>query len=178
MRALWTILLCLVLAGTYFYNTNWFQSFFLHERFYEDICNIPFDVTQRGESISIPLKYKFKTCYSLAITVPDKDLFHDGNVGDGILKYRFLSRGRVIAEGYTRAPNDRHLMFYHGVTMINILVFDLPFPGTGNDLTLELEVKEPFEFLEPFAGKTTCQIEPDYIASFGKCYNEDLRMKY
>ena len=178
MRILWIMLLCLVLSGVYFYNTNWFQSFFMYDRFYEDIYDESFDVTKKGKTITIPLKYKYKTCYSLAIAVPDKNIFHDRIAGYGLLSYKFISRNKVLAEGYTHAPTRRNLTLKQGVTSTHILVFDLPFPGADNDLVLHLEVQEPFAYLEPYSGKITCKINPNYIADFGKCYNEDLRVPY
>lgn len=170
------MLLCLVLGSMYLYNTNWFQSFFLYDRFYEDIYNAPFDVTKKGASISIPLKYKYRTCYRLAIAVPDKNIFHERRAGYGLLAYKFISKNKVLAEGYTHVPTRRDLMLKRGITSINILVFDLPFLGAGEDLTLHLEVREPFRDLEPYAGNINCKINPDYNADFGKCYNEDLKI--
>ena len=178
MKVLWIMLLCLVFGGGYFYNTNWFQSFFLYDRFYEDIYNAPFDVTRKGASITVQLKYKYKTCYSLAVAVPDKDIFHDRIAGYGLLAYEFVSKGKVLAQGYTHAPTRRNLMLKDGVTSTNILVFDLPFPDASDDLALHLEVREPFRYLEPYAGKIRCKINPDYDAKLGKCYNEDLKIPY
>jgi hypothetical protein len=178
MRALRIMLLCLALGGIYFYNTNWFQSFFLYDRFYEDIYNAPFDVTKVGESISIPLEYKYKTCYRLAVAISDKDIFHERRAGYGLLEYRFVSRNKVLAEGYTHVPTRHDLMLKQGITSINILVFHLPFPGASDDLTLHLEVREPFRELEQYAGNINCKINPDYSADLGICYNEDLMISY
>jgi hypothetical protein len=105
-------------------------------------------------------------------------LAHSGNVGYGLLAYRFISEKRVLAEGYTHAPSERNLTLSHGITSISILVFDLPFTEAKDDLTLELKVLEPMKFLKPFAGKISCKINPDYIAEFNKCYNEDLKTVY
>ena len=178
MRVVWILLFCLFLGGVYFYHTIWFQSFFLYDHFYEDIYNAPFDVTHKGNTLSIPLKYKYKTCYSLAIAVPDKDIFHDRTAGYGLLAYRFISEGKVLAEGYTHAPTRRNLMLKRGITSINILVFDLPFPGAGSDLTLQLEVLEPFKYLEFHSGNIYCKINPDYNPDFDECYNKDLSVPY
>jgi len=176
MRNLKIFLLLLVLGGMLFYNSNWFQSIFLPERFYKDIFNAPFDVTKNGESISIPLKYKYKTCYALEIAVPDKDLFHNSEPGNGLLKYSFVSNGRVIDEGLTYPPNSLHMALYRGITSIIILVFDLPFNSEGDSLTLDLEVIEPMRFLEPFSGKIHCKVSPSYDAKLGKCHGESTRI--
>ncbi|MBI9078585.1 MAG: hypothetical protein JEY79_02445 [Pseudodesulfovibrio sp.] len=178
MKALKIFFICLVLGGLYFYNTNWFQSFFLYDRFYENIVYAPFDVTIKGETTFIPLKHKFNTCYELTVAVPDKNIFHDGLVGPGALRYRFISRGKTIAEGLTFPPARQHLTLYRGVTLIAILVFDLPFPGAGNDLSLELTVETPMTFLNEYSGKINCSIRPNYSAKAGRCYDEELKIAY
>ncbi|WP_449242039.1 hypothetical protein [Desulfovibrio sp.] len=174
MRHTMAIIFLLALAGgIYFYNTIWFQATFKDD-FINEISYEPFDVTKKGAVLSLPIKYRYNTCYKLAIAVPDKNVFHHHIVGPGILKYRFVSNGRVIAEGRTFEAQKQNLMYSLGITSINILVFNLPFPGAGGDLTLELEVLEPMTFLEPYAGNTYCKINPDYDPKFCKCYNEDL----
>jgi len=175
MKTFKTLLVCLVLGGVYFYNTNWFQSFFLYERFNQSIADVPFDVTKNGKTISIPLKYKFNTCYELSVAVPDKNLFHDGIVGPGSLNYRFISRGKVIEKGITFPPARQHTSLYQGVSLINILVFDLPFPGAGDDLTLELTVETPMTFLNEYSETIHCRIRTNYSAKIGGCFDEDLR---
>ena len=166
--------LIIILAGViYIYNTTRFQALFKDD-FYDDICYMPFDVTKKGEKITIPLKYKYKTCYSIAIAVGDRNIFHKRIVGHGILNYRFTSKGHALAEGRTFEAQKHNLMYYLGITSINILVFNLPFPGAGDDLTLELEVLEPMTFLEPYAGNTYCKINPDYDPMFCECYNKKL----
>lgn len=176
MRNLKIFLLLFILGGILFYNSNWFQSAFLPERFYKDIFNAPFDVTKTGESISIPLKYTFKTCYAIEIAVPDKNLFHHDKSGNGILKYQFISNGRVIAEGLTHPPNSRHMRLYRGITSIILFVFDLPFNGEGDSLTLDIEVIEPMSFLEAFSGEIHCRVNPSYDAKLGKCHGEATRI--
>lgn len=178
MKGLIIFLLCLVLGGVFFYNSNWFQSFFLYDRFLENIVDIPFDVTKKGETISIPLKHKFNTCYELNVAVPDKNLYHDTTVGPGTLKYRFISGKQVVAEGLTFPPARQNFTLYRGVTLIAIMVFDLPIPGAGNDLTLELTVETPMAFLNEYAGKLKCSIRPNYSAKAGGCYDEELRIDY
>ncbi|WP_319469498.1 hypothetical protein [uncultured Pseudodesulfovibrio sp.] len=110
--------------------------------------------------------------------MPDKNIFHDRKIGSGLLKYRFTSWGRLLAEGYTHEPNRHHLGLKQGITSINLLVFELPFPGAFGDLDMELEVVEPFNFLKPYSGKINCKINPDYSAKFGKCYNENLMLSH
>jgi hypothetical protein len=97
MKVLLTISLCIILGGMYLYNTNWFQSSFLYKQFYQPICDTPFDATKKGKTLSIPLKYKYHTCYDLALTVPDKNVFHERLIGSGLLAYRFLSDGKVLS---------------------------------------------------------------------------------
>jgi hypothetical protein len=150
----------------------------MSDRFHQDIFSAPFDVTRKGEVFSIPLKYKFRTCYSLALAVPDKNLYYGTPVGPGTLRYRFVSKGQIIAEGLTFPPARRHFARYREVTLINILVFDLPFPGAGNDLSLELTVETPMTFLNEYSGKINCSIRPNYSAKAGRCYDEELKIAY
>ncbi|CCH48501.1 protein of unknown function [Pseudodesulfovibrio piezophilus C1TLV30] len=178
MKGLKIFLICIVLGGVFVYNTNWFQSFFLYNRFLESIADVPFDVTKKGETISIPLKHKFNTCYELNVAVPDKNIFHDNIVGPGALRYRFVSGGKILAKGFTFPAVRQHLTLYRGVTLITILVFDLPTPGAGNDVSLELTVDTPMAFLNKYAGKIKCNIRPNYSAKAGGCYNEELRIEY
>ncbi|SOB58919.1 conserved protein of unknown function [Pseudodesulfovibrio profundus] len=170
------ILICIVLAGVYFYNTNWFQSFFLYERFYENIVDVPFDVTKKGETLSIPLNHKFSTCYELNVAVPEKNLYHNTPVGPGALKYKFISEGQVLAEGLTFPAERKNFTLYRGVSLITILVFDLPFPGSEEDLSLELTVDTPMTFLNEFQGKIRCSIRPNYSADRGGCYEGKMRI--
>jgi hypothetical protein len=132
-------------------------------------------VTKKGETISISLKHKFYTCYELNVGVPDKYIFHRGIVGPGALRYRFISRGQIIKEGLTVPAELNHLTLYRGVTLITILVFDLPFPGAGSDVSLELTVDTPMTFLNEYAGKIRCSIRPNYSADRGGC-DEELRI--
>ncbi|MBI9078600.1 MAG: hypothetical protein JEY79_02545 [Pseudodesulfovibrio sp.] len=178
MRYLLITFLCVVAGGVYFYNTNWFHASFMGDRFHRDIFSAPFDATKIGATIAIPIKYNYKTCYGLTIAVPDSKLAHRGFDGDGIWEYRFMSGNKTLAEGLTAQPSKRHRSLYRGVSYVTLLVFDLPFPGAGSDLTLELTVKEPMEFLRPFAGQIDCRIRPDYSAKAGKCYNEALKIVY
>lgn len=176
MKGLKIFLVCLVLGGVYFYNSNWFQSFFLYNRFYENIADVPFEVTNKGEMISIPIKHKFNTCYELSVVVPDKNVFHDRLVGPGTFKFRFISKGKTLDEGFTYPPAPQHFTLYRGVTLIPILVFDLPFSGAGSDLSLELTVETPMTFLDGYAGRLKCSIRPNYSAEAGGCFDEELRM--
>lgn len=161
-------LLCLLLAGVFLYNSNWFQSFFLYNRFYENIVDVPFDVTEKGETTTISLKHKFNTCYELNVGIPDKYIFHRGIVGPRALRYRFISRGKVIKEGLTFPAKQKNLTLYRGITLISVLVFDLPFPGAGSDdVSLELTVDTPMTFLNEYAGKIKCSIRPNYSAEEG-----------
>jgi hypothetical protein len=113
----------------------------------------------------------------LALTVPDKNVFHERKVGPGLLAYRFLSDGRILAEGLSYTPDKQNLGLRRNTSLISVLLFDLPFPGEGNTLVLELEVLEPFEFLKPYVGNIKCRITPDYDSKIGRCVNEDLRIK-
>lgn len=176
MKKLLIVFLCMILGGVYFYNTDWFQSFFMYRQYYQDIVNVPFDATRTGETINIPIKHTYRTCYSLSIGVPDSKMFHRRFDGDGILAYRFISKDKVLAEGITARPKRRTL--YRGATYINLMVFDLPFPGAGDDLTLVLTVKEPMEFLTQFKGDLTCRIRPNYSSKKGECYDEVLRIDH
>lgn len=177
MKLLSAILITLTVVAVYFYNTIWFHSFFLYDSFYENIVDVSFDVTKKGESILIPIKYTYKTCYDLAIAVPGRELSDSRRTGKGQLGYVFISEGKVVADGITQ-PVSRH--GWGGtdeVSIRNLMVFDLPFPGASKDLLLELTVLEPFSFMQEYKGQTSIVINPGYTPKFDKCYNEDLRIK-
>lgn len=171
------MLIIVVAAGVYFYNTNWFQSFFLSDSFYVNIVDVPFDVTRKGERIVIPLKYKFKTCYSLGIEVPGRELSDSRRTGEGRLGYQFVSEGVVIADGVTQ-PVTRHGWGGNdNVSIRRLMVFNLPFSHPSKELTLTLEVTEPFLFMHNYEGHTNIVVSPNYNPKFGECYNEDLRIE-
>ncbi|QGY39537.1 hypothetical protein GM415_05195 [Pseudodesulfovibrio cashew] len=176
MRAFLTLILCATLASVYFYNTNWFQSTFLYNRFYQPIYDAPFDATKRGEKVSIPLKYTYQTCYDLALTVPDKNVFHHSMVGPGRLAYRFVSGGKLLGNGLSFPPDRHQLGLRRNTSLIPVMLFDLPFPGQSSELVLELEVVEPFEFLAPYKDNIKCRITPDYDPKVNRCIGEALRI--
>jgi hypothetical protein len=167
-----------VLATALLYNSNWFHSVFFPNDFYKDVYSVEYDTTKVGESVSIPLKYNFNTCYALEMAVHDKKLFYSRASLNGMLRYRFMSKGLVVAEGLTQRPNNRYMIFYRGMTSIIIMTFDLPFVDNGDELTLNLEVVEPMAFLEPFSGNIVCRVKPSYDAKLGKCHGEALRIVY
>ena len=169
------VFLCFVGVSVFIYKTDWFQSFFMHEKYYQDILNVPFEATQKGETITVSLKHTYRTCYGLSIGVPDSKLAHDGFEGNGALQYRFKSNGIVLAEGTTPRPKRRSLK--GGTTYIKLMVFDLPFQNAEDDLILELTVKEPMTFLSQFKGELTCRIRPNYSPINGECYDEVLRIR-
>ena len=92
MKKILAVLLLLLAVAVYVFNTNRFQAFFLVKSFYADIADMPFDVTRKGERITIPIKFKYKTCYDLGIKVPGRELSDTGMVGEGLLGYKFASR--------------------------------------------------------------------------------------
>ena len=60
MKYIAAFLIIILAGGIYIYNTTRFQALFKAD-FYDDICYMPFDVTKKGEKITIPLKYKPKS---------------------------------------------------------------------------------------------------------------------
>jgi hypothetical protein len=170
------ILMVLSAGGVYFYNTNWFQAFFRNETFYETIADVPFDVLKKGERISIPLKYKYDTCYDVAVAVPGRELSDSRATGEGRLKYQFVSDGEILASGVTQPVVRRGWGGDDDVSIRPLMVFDLPFPEAPGDVILQLEVVEPFGFMQEYEGHTAIVINPDYTPKFDKCYHEDLRI--
>lgn len=176
MRLTTIIIIILTLGAAFLYNTIWFQAFFFHKKFYENIHSEPFDVTKKNESTSIKINYKYNTCYDLSISVPGSKLFHSEGIGKGALKYQFISDGRILKEGITFQPSKRNLSLYNGRSSVSILAFDLPFPGANGDLTLNLKVIDPMIYLKKYSNNITCQINPDYNPDFNQCYNKDLKI--
>ena len=176
MRFKLTLALVVIIGFVFFYNTIWFQSFFLYKEFYKNIVNVHFDVTQKDAVISIPIHYHYKTCYDLGVAVPESVFLHSDKTGKGKLGYKFISAGKLLADGITNPVSHFHWTGGDDFSKIVLMVFDLPFPGASSDLTLELEVIEPFSFMSKYKGQTSIIINPDYNADVGKCYNDKLRI--
>lgn len=175
MKKLLAVVIVLAAGGVYFYNTNWFQAFFFNETFYENIADVPFDVLKKGERISIPLKYKYSTCYDVAVAVPGRELSNSRKTGEGRLGYQFISNGEILASGITKPVVRRGWGGGDDTSIRSLVVFDLPFPAPG-DVILQLEVVEPFSFMKEYEGHTSIIINPDYCPKFDECYHEDLRI--
>ncbi|SKA98671.1 hypothetical protein SAMN02745704_02941 [Paucidesulfovibrio gracilis DSM 16080] len=175
MRVLRFFTVLMVISAIFFYNTTWFQSMFSDD-FYKNIAEIQFDVLHKGNTISIPIKYKYKTCYDLGIAVPGKHLMAYRKEGPGRLHYKFISDGNMLTEGFTR-PVSRHNMGGNDdYTALLLMVFDLPLKENVRNVILELEVVEPFTFLAEYKGQTSIIINPNYEPKVGGCYNESLRI--
>ncbi|WP_419786959.1 hypothetical protein [Pseudodesulfovibrio sp.] len=164
-------------AGYRIYNNIQFQAAFFSD-FYDAIADVPFDVTEKGASVTIPLdKYKYKTCYDVAIAIPDWYLFANMKPNEkGQVRYAFKSNGRVLKEGVSLPLSRKHTGGRKGHDLISLFVFDLPFPEAKGNLTLTMEVTTPFAFLKAYSKEIRCWISPDYSAKFNKCYNEDLHI--
>ncbi|MBI9078787.1 MAG: hypothetical protein JEY79_03490 [Pseudodesulfovibrio sp.] len=156
-------LIGILLVGAFvLFNSNWFQAFFLYEHFYEKIYCAPFDVTKKGESIIIPIQFKYNTSYGLALSVPDRYALDSLKKDNGQIKYRFISKGHVLKEGMTIPPIRENTTFTNNTSSVDILIFDLPLPGAEKDLTLELVVLSPMTFFNDYSGLITCFINPYY----------------
>ncbi|WFS63400.1 hypothetical protein LF599_04345 [Pseudodesulfovibrio thermohalotolerans] len=177
MKKLAAIVIIVFSGCLYLYNTIWFQSMF-DDAFYTNIVDIPFNITRKGEKITVPLKFKSTVCYSLAVKVPWREELNWDSEGKGLLKYRFFSGKNLITEGVT-LPVSRHAWGGNDIfSWCKLMVFDLPFPHNPKNLTLNVEVIEPFSFLERYNGHTSLIIRPNYEPKIGACYNENLRIPY
>lgn len=176
MRYLLVILLSLLLCFAYISGTIRFKSIF-HDDFYSYIVNTPFDVTRKNETLSININNKYGVCHDLGIDIPGNKFGAYPKYGPGKLKYRFISKDKVLAEGVIDVLTTHSLGGMNNSTTILLMVFDLPFKGNINDLVLELTVIEPFSFLEEYKGQTSIVINPNYSDKFDKCYNEELRIE-
>lgn len=144
--------------------------------FYKNIIEMKFDILKKENKISIPIKYKYKTCYDLGIAVPGKHLMAYRKEGPGRLHYKFLSNGDLLTEGVTFPVSRHHMGGNDDYTTLKLMVFDLPIKGQSDDLILELEVIEPFSFISEYEGQTSIVINPNYETKVGGCYNESLRI--
>jgi len=170
--------LLVVIAGcVYCYNTIWFQSMF-NDSFYKSIVDAPFNVSQNEERLTVPLKYKYKTCYEVGLAVPGRDLSDTRKAGKGLMGYKFVFKGKTLASGVTQPVVGPGWSGDDHISIRPLIVFDLPFPGASEGLFLTLEVIEPFVFLEEYKGETSIIIRPNYEPKVGKCYDEDLRIQY
>jgi len=152
----------LLIGAFVIFNSNKFQAYFLTEQFYKKIYEGPFDVTKKGESTVIPIKYKYKTNYALAISLPDRFALDSLQREKGEVRYQFISKNQILKKGITIPPIWENSSYSNDTSFVDILMFDLPFPGAGDDLTLELEVVTPMTFLEAYSGSITCFINPHY----------------
>jgi hypothetical protein len=159
-------------AAVYFYNTVWFQAFFMHEKFYKDIAHVQFDVTQPGEKIEIPLKFKYKTCYDLGISVPGAWMLNSENVAQGQLAYSFMAGDKLLARGIIPAVKRSSFSGDDDHSIVELIVFDLPFAGES-EVVLHVEVIEPFSLLSEFKGHTSIVINlvlPPLNRTLGCCH--------
>ena len=177
MKKFVLFLIAIVAVGIYFYNTIWFQSLF-NESFYNSIVNIKLDVTKKGEKISVPLLFKYDSCYCLGIKIPGREASDSLLTGKGVLRYQFILNETVVTEGVTQPVTRRGWGGDDEVSIRKLMVFDLPLPYGSKELTLRLEVIEPFSFLDGYKGQTSIDIRPNYEPKAGKCYDEDLRIDY
>lgn len=154
----------MVAAGLFLflYNSNLFNSYLRPERFYENIYCGPYNVTETGASLTIPITYTFATTYGLSIVVPGDNLFQSSANGNGTLKYSFISNGQTIAQGSTIPPKRENLVVREQSSYVDILFFDLPLPKAGSELQLRLVVERPFVFLKSYEGNIRCCINPSY----------------
>ncbi|WP_051677132.1 hypothetical protein [Maridesulfovibrio frigidus] len=151
-----------MLAGIFMvYSSNYFQSYIFPQEFYAEIFRAPLDVLKKGEKITIPIHFKYKTRYALYISLPDRYAFDDLRYEAGTLKYKFISQGQILKEGTTAQPQRRQVIVKGENSSVAILEFYLPFPKAQKDLALELEVTIPMEFLAKYSGKTYCTIVPN-----------------
>lgn len=172
------VFLLIIIAGcAYFYNTMWFQSIF-NDSFYESLVDVPFNVLKKGEEITVPLKHKYKTCYEVGVAVPGRELSDSRKTGKGLLGYKFVFKGKILASGVTQPVVGQGWSGDDHISIRPLMVFDLPFPGAPGELVLTLEVIEPFSFMEKYKGETSIIIRPNYEPKVGKCYDEDLRIQY
>lgn len=143
------------------YSTNFFQANFLPEKYYKRIFEGQFDVSKKGELIKIPIKYKYKTEYSLLLTVPDRESIEFNNE-KGVLHYQFISNGRVLNEGETFCPAGAtgYGSYQDNFISAVILNFNLPYPEADKDLTLVLQAVNPMSSLVKYSGKIRCSIRP------------------
>ncbi|WP_051676980.1 hypothetical protein [Maridesulfovibrio frigidus] len=159
-----TCFLLIIVCCFLVYNSNHYQAIFNNNKFYAEIYSAPFDVTQKGATIRIPLKFSYKTRYGIFIKIPDYDPLSYVERTRGFLEYHFLSDGVVLKSGKTFPSSQWERLWRDDCSFIGILGFDLPLPGASKDLVLKLTVVEPFNFFIPFSGDTYCVVKPN--ASF------------
>ncbi|MDD3311544.1 hypothetical protein [Pseudodesulfovibrio sp.] len=176
-RALAIVILAGILFGAYrIYNSLQFQAAFSSD-FYANIADLPFDVTGKGVSITIPLReYRYRTCYDVAIAVPGWLALDDLPLDKGRIRYRFTSDGRTLAQGVIAPKGREHQGQNKDYSLIILFVFDLPFPEAKNGVDLTLEVVSPFDSLRKYMGRIRCLINPDYTFKFDRCYHETLHI--
>ena len=176
MRYLLALLLAVLLGFAYISSTIRFKSIF-HDDFYHYIVNTPFDVTQKNETVIIPISHKYDICHDLGIDIPGNKFGAYPKYGPGKLRYKFISKEEILADGIIDVLSTHSLGGMNENTTILLMVFDLPFKENIDNLTLELTVVEPFSFLEEYKGQTSIVINPNYSDKFDKCYNDELKIE-
>ncbi|SMF26204.1 hypothetical protein [Desulfovibrio gilichinskyi] len=150
-----------LIVGAYMiYSSNVFQSYIFPQQFYADISSGKLDPTIKNESITIPIHYKYNTRYALYLSIPtmfNQDVFKRTN---GVIKYKFISKGNILEEGVTIPPSKADYLSWKDETFAAILKFDLPFPKAENDLLLELKVLTPLVALDKYSGSIRYSICP------------------
>lgn len=155
-----TILLGAILLGFVIYSSNTFKIYFYPEVFFSEIARVKLDVTKQEEKVSIPLTQNFNTQHALLISVPDFDTLAYFTKSNGTLNYEFTSKGQILKKGQTLPLERKNMARSTGQSSLVVLKFDLPMQNAGKDLTLNLEVVQPFIIFEKYKHQTYCIVEP------------------
>ena len=143
------------------YYTNFFQAHFVSDQYYKNIFEGPFDVSQEGERLLIPISFKYKTEYDLLISIPKDDIMCFYSEKND-LNYRFTSKGKILEEGVTFPLSDTsyYCASSEGPLSATLLKFSLPFPEAEEDLVLVLEVVNPLTSFRKYSGSIICTVRP------------------
>ncbi|SDK43374.1 hypothetical protein SAMN05660337_0435 [Maridesulfovibrio ferrireducens] len=134
------------------------------DRYYKPIFEGHFDAAKKGERLSIPINFKYKTEYDLLISIPKDDIksFYSEK---GTLNYKFTSKGKILEKGTTLSPSNTvsYSASINGPLSAVLLTFNLPFPGAGDDLVLVIEAINPLTALNKYSGSILCTVEPSLM---------------
>ncbi|MBI9078785.1 MAG: hypothetical protein JEY79_03480 [Pseudodesulfovibrio sp.] len=160
--------LCFVGLLIFFFNTNYFAAFFLSNKFYSPIYTSEFDALTIGTTVSIPLKFKYKTEYGFSLSVPTKGNYAMPVLSlDGHFQYRFIIGNTTLKEGSFSPMVKTVTGLRNNLFLFDLFYFDLPFEDISETVTLEVKIISPVTKLEKYKGTISCFIAPTYSPDRG-----------
>jgi hypothetical protein len=143
-------------------STNDFAVWFNAEKFYRPIYSANFDVMNKGTTVRIKLNSEYNVSHAFFLVFPCEYKEWQFNELNGIVKYSFMSDGKILKTSNTTILKNPISGYKHGMCDIALFTFDLPFQKATGDVFLEVTVESPITKLEKYRGLIRCEISPAY----------------